>query len=66
MNHDLFRAALAADETFQAELVRVYGQLKAPDARYRFQHDDAALTAAKARKGEADEAWHKAQLEACS
>ena len=31
---ELYKAALAADEAFQAELVRVFGKRNAGDARY--------------------------------
>jgi hypothetical protein len=51
-------AARAADDAFQAELVRVYGEKGAGDARYRVgRYDDAALQAAVERKYAADRAW---------
>ena len=45
--HDLYRRALRADRAFQRELERVYGS-DAGDARYRRDHDDAAVLQARA------------------
>jgi hypothetical protein len=53
----LYRAALAADEAFHAELVRVYGASNAGDARYRCQHDDQRVSEAGRAKVKADERW---------
>lgn len=64
MDHSLYYAAIAADHAFEVALIRVYGPAKACDARYRYDHSDPALVAAKAAKFAADEAWHKAQVEA--
>lgn len=56
--HPLHRAALDADEAFQAALVKAYGT-RAADARYWSVHTDADVRYAKVRKQAADEAWHK-------
>ena len=56
--HELYYAAIAADEAFQRELERVYGK-KATEGRYRTKpFSDAALQAASDAKRAADEAYH--------
>lgn len=52
--------AIEADEAFSAELVRVYGKDKAGDARYQLKHEDEGVNAARAKRQEAVEQWHKA------
>lgn len=56
--HPLYAAALAADEAFHSELVRVYGR-KACDARYDRKRNAAtpALARLGAAKEAADAAW---------
>ena len=44
--HALYRAAIAADDAFNAELARVYGK-RAGDMRYRYEHTDAGVLAAR-------------------
>ncbi len=56
---ELHTAAVAADATFQAELVRVYGK-RAGDARYQYRHNDAAVAAAAQAYREAAAALHEA------
>jgi len=55
-----YKAALAADDAFRRELVRVYGERNAGDARYKLRHDDPAVEAAKNAKLAADEALRTA------
>lgn len=55
-------AAYAADDAYQAELVRVYGRRNAGDMRYQpNRFEDAALINAHTAKRAADEAWHAAR-----
>lgn len=61
--HPLYRAACAADDALNAELIRVFGLTKACDARYRPQSwpaGDDALFAAALVKHNADRAWRVA------
>lgn len=60
-NHPLYSAAVAADDAFQVELVRVYG-LKAGDMRYQPTRwpNDPRLFAAAERKHAADAVWMQA------
>lgn len=58
--HAAYSAACAADEAYQAELVRVYGS-RAGDMRYQSsKHDDPALIAAREAKLKADDVWRAA------
>lgn len=57
-------AALHAEEAFEHELVRAYGQRKAVDARYRLRHDSAAVQAAAKAFRTASESLHAAFVEA--
>lgn len=60
IENELRLAAYAADDVFQAELVRVYGK-RACDMRYQpNDFEDAALIAAYEGKRAADEAMHAA------
>lgn len=55
-----YYAAIAADDNYQAELVRVYGS-RAGDMRYQSsKHDDPALIKAREAKLKADEVWRAA------
>ena len=59
--NELRLAAYAADDAYQAELVRVYGK-NAGDMRYRSRvFEDTALIAARDAKVAADAAWHAAR-----
>jgi hypothetical protein len=59
--NELRIAAYAADDAFQAELVRVYGK-RAGDMRYQpNDFEDEALIKAHEAKRAADEAMHAAQ-----
>lgn len=53
----LYSAALAADERFTKELIRVYGKHNAADARYAREHADAGVKQARLAKHKADAAW---------
>lgn len=54
----LYEAAKAADDAFQAELIRIYGVKKACEMRYVSKpYHDASLNVLSARKRAADEAW---------
>jgi len=53
MSHEHYYAAIAADDAFQAELVRVYGR-DACNARYKRHHDDPKVQAAMLAKLAAD------------
>jgi hypothetical protein len=55
--HALYRAAIAADNDFQAELVRAYGASNAGQARYRYTHADARVTEAAYAARVAGDAW---------
>ncbi len=59
MDRTKYDAALAADEAFTRELVRAYGVKNAGNARYKYFHDDAGVTAAAEAKLEADRAWRE-------
>lgn len=54
---DLYHAALAADDAFHAEVVRVFGNHRAGDMRYRPEAWDEGIRAAARAKHAADEAW---------
>jgi hypothetical protein len=54
------REMAAADGVYQRELVRVYGERNAGDARYRLKHDDVAVQAASKAFVAASQAWHVA------
>ena len=56
---EAYRAAMAADEAYQAALVAVYGK-DAGDARYWLHHKHAPIIAAKRAKLAADESLHAA------
>lgn len=59
--NELRLAAYAADDTYQAELVRVYGRKNASEMRYKpNDFEDAALIQAHEAKRAADEAMHSA------
>ncbi|MVF24207.1 DUF1738 domain-containing protein [Methylocaldum sp. BRCS4] len=55
-----YRAMTAADEVFQRELVRVYGEDKASDARYQTMHEDPAVEKARKDYHAATEVWRNA------
>ena len=62
VQNELRLAAYAADDAYQAELVRVYGK-RAGDMRYQPNcFEDAALIAARDAKVAADTAWHAVAL----
>jgi hypothetical protein len=62
---DAYYAAVAADEAYSAELIRVYGKAKARVARYSFApHADPACQAARERKLAADRAHVISQINA--
>lgn len=54
----------AADEAFQRELVRVYGEDNAGDARYKLHHDDEAVQKARVAYWVASDVWREAVREA--
>lgn len=56
----LYQAMNEAEETFRKELVRVYGEDRAGDARYKPHHEDAAVQQAATDFVNASEAWHSA------
>lgn len=64
-NHPAYNAALAADEAFEAELVRIYGKANAANHRYLAPWIDLTpeqskpLIAAHQAKYDADSAWLK-------
>lgn len=59
--HEAYAAAQRADDAFQRELVRAYGSVaKAADARYRRQHADVAVQAARHAYLAAARALHEA------
>ena len=61
-NFDLYRAAIAADDAFHAELVRVW-KSDAGTMRYHpSKHTDAALLAARAAFETANQAWIQEML----
>jgi len=55
-NYTLYYAALAADDAYRVELVRVYGK-NACNARYQMTHTDAAVIATRQAKHLADKVW---------
>lgn len=59
-----YRAMNAADEVFQRELVRVYGEEKAGDARYQTMHEDPAVEKARKDYHAATEVWRNAVAQA--
>jgi hypothetical protein len=57
-NFNLYAAALAADETFSKELIRVYGPKNACEKRYQLApHFDSAVESARIAKQQADAIW---------
>src|SRR3546814_1617239 len=54
----------AADDAFQRELVRAYGENNAGDARYKTQHDDEAVQKAGDAFVAASNAWREAVRDA--
>lgn len=56
-----YRAALDADDAYSTELIRIYGQRGAEDARYIRNHPDAGVRAAAVAKLTADQAWRDAR-----
>lgn len=56
-NFSLYHAAVLADDVYQRELVRMYGQNQAGNKRYLLAHSDPAICAARDAKLVADEAW---------
>ena len=57
-NFALYDAAKAADEAFQAELIRIYGVKKACEMRYKTgAYHDKSLNVLVAAKRTADDAW---------
>ena len=57
-NFALYDAAKAADDAFQAELIRVFGVKKACEMRYRSApYDTRALNDLRAAKRAADYLW---------
>lgn len=56
----LYQAMNNADEAFRNELVRVYGEDRAGDARYKQHHEDAAVQTAADNFVKASTAWHTA------
>ena len=59
-----YEAIKAADEAFQRELVRAYGEDNAGDARYKLRHDDDAVQKAGEAFRAASAAWRDAVREA--
>ena len=57
-------AMKAADDAFQRELVRAYGENNAGDARYKTQHDDEAVQKAGDAFVAASNAWREAVRDA--
>jgi len=57
-------AMKAADDAFQRELVRAYGENNAGDARYKTQHDDEAVQKAGDASVAASNAWREAVRDA--
>jgi putative DNA primase/helicase len=60
----LYQAMNSADEAFRNELVRVYGEDRAGDARYKPHHEDAAVQRAADNFVKASADWHAAIEEA--
>nr|AFR44004.1 DNA processing protein [uncultured bacterium] len=59
-----YEAMKAADEAFQRELVRAYGEDNAGDARYKPRHDDEAVQKAGDAFVAASDTWREAVREA--
>jgi len=59
-----YEAMKAADEAFQRELVRAYGEGNAGDARYKPRHDDEAVQKAGDAFVAASDTWREAVREA--
>ncbi|MCB2039310.1 MAG: conjugal transfer protein TraC, partial [Rhodoferax sp.] len=59
-----YEAMKAADEAFQRELVRAYGEDNAGDARYKLHHDDEAVQKAGDAFVAASDTWREAVREA--
>jgi len=59
-----YKAMKAADDTYQRELVRVYGEKNAGDARYQSTHDDPDVQAAANALRMASEVWRSAVADA--
>ncbi|HQE40791.1 MAG TPA: zincin-like metallopeptidase domain-containing protein [Zoogloea sp.] len=59
-----YEAMKAADDAFQRELVRAYGENNAGDARYKTQHDDEAVQKAGDAFVAASNAWREAVRDA--
>lgn len=59
-----YEAIKAADEAFQRELVRAYGEDNAGDARYKLRHDDDAVQKAGEAFMAASAVWRDAVREA--
>ena len=59
-----YEAMKAADEAFQRELVRAYGEDNAADARYKLHHDDEAVQKAGDAFVVASDTWREAVREA--
>lgn len=57
-------AALAADEEFQAQVIRQFGRRRAGDMRYRNAHHDAMTTQARLAFQLAVDKWRIARREA--
>lgn len=59
MNHPLYDAAVAADDNFHDQCVRVFGHGKASDMRYQPNRwpEDKALSDAAHAKYDADRVW---------
>ncbi|PPC90846.1 MAG: hypothetical protein CTY34_06195 [Methylobacter sp.] len=59
-----YQALVDADEIYQRELVRVYGEDKAGDARYQKTHEDTDVQQAADAFHAASDVWHTAVTEA--
>lgn len=59
-----YQTLVDADEVYQRELVRVYGEDKAGDARYLQKHEDPVLQQAASAFHTASEVWHSAIADA--
>lgn len=59
-----YEAMQAADDAFQRELVRVYGEQKAADARYQYTHDDPVVSQASDAFQAAANDWREAVRDA--
>ncbi|WNV05919.1 hypothetical protein RP726_05765 [Candidatus Methylospira mobilis] len=63
-SYEQLKFVQAADDNYQRELVRVYGENNAGDARYQLKHDDAAVQKAADEFRNLSEEWHKSVTEA--